>query len=50
MRFKYTHKNSNEILGYVKADSKLEAEILASKRKQMELKDFLKIFKVEKHD
>ncbi len=48
MKFKYTLINSDEIVGYVKANNKAEAEMLASQRKKLKLNDFLKIFKVEK--
>ncbi len=47
MKYKFTTKNSKDAIGYVKADSKYEAEILASQMKQLKLKDFLKIFEVK---
>ena len=48
MKYKFTIKGSEDAIGYVKADTKYEAQILSSKTKQLKLKDFLKIFEVKK--
>jgi len=49
MRYKYYSKHSQlkDALGYINASNQSEAELLASKIKQLRLEQFLELFKVE---
>ena len=49
MKYKFYNKNDKkkDALGYVEADNIKEAEIMASKIKQLSLDKFLKLFKVK---